>query len=139
MKKNKQINFRLSADDLLRFRAIAFSHGMDATDYFRAKFLDVQTGAPASRPPSTQELEKRAKAAEKLIILRDIEKKTDPIRLRKIYIENLINISLEEIARYAATRVELNQDASLKNDKILIMLEEIQNQIMEKCNGADKN
>jgi antitoxin component of RelBE/YafQ-DinJ toxin-antitoxin module len=129
MTKTKQINFRISPEELLRFKTIALSYGMDASEYFREKFLDTESDLTVSRSLSTAELQKRAKAAEKIIALREIEKTQDPINLRRIYYGNLINLRMEEIANYAASRVELDQDASSKNDNILKMLEALQHLI----------
>jgi hypothetical protein len=102
MTRRSQLNFRLSQEEIDEFKAIAHGFGMSAAEYFRAKFLDIHNSSQANSLVSIEELERRAKLAEKIIKQHEIDKNPGVNRLALLRYSNLINIKIEEIADYVS-------------------------------------
>jgi hypothetical protein len=125
MTRRSQLNFRLSQEEIDEFKAISHGFGMSAAEYFRAKFLDIDNSSQANSLVSIEELERRAKLAEKIIKQHEIDKNPGVNRLALLRYSNLINIKIEEIAAYVSRPPLVHQDAA-RVDEIIKMLSHIQ-------------
>jgi hypothetical protein len=125
MTRRSQLNFRLSQEEIDEFKAISQGFGMSAAEYFRAKFLDIDNRSQANSLVSIEELERRAKLAEKIIKQHEIDKNPGVNRLALLRYSNLINIKIEEIADYVSRPPLVHQDAA-RVDEIIKMLSYIQ-------------
>jgi len=128
MTKRSQLNFRLSQEEIDEFKAISEGFGMSATEYFRAKFLDIDNSNQTNSLISIEELERRVKLAEKIIKQREIDKNPGVNRLALLSYSNQINMKIEEIADYVSRPPLVHQDAA-RIDEIIKMLSHIQQYI----------
>ncbi|WP_139168730.1 MULTISPECIES: hypothetical protein [unclassified Duganella] len=128
MTRRSQLNFRLSPEEIDEFKEISQGFGMSTTEYFRAKFLDIGNGGEPSPLISIEELERRAKLAEKIIKQHEIDKNPGKNRLTLLNYSNLINLKIEEIAAYVSRPTLVHQDAA-KVDEVIKMLSNIQQYI----------
>lgn len=125
MTKRSQLNFRLSPEEIDEFKAIAEGFGMSATDYFRAKFLDTSEATQSHSLIPIEELEKRAKLAEKIIRQNEIDKNPGINRLAVLHYSNLINMRMEKIVGYASHLSLADHDTD-KFDEIIRMISDMQ-------------
>ncbi|MYM96075.1 plasmid mobilization protein [Duganella vulcania] len=95
--KTKQVNIRLTEEERDQFKALALAHGVDASDYFRSKVFDHDLSTINSDMKSTEDLEKRARAAEKIIKKTELEKRLPEHILRRLAYLSSINQKLDFI------------------------------------------
>lgn len=97
--KTKQVNFRLTLKEHEDFRAIAFAHGLDASQYFRSKFLSFNDSPNIRSKESTADMVLRAEAAVKILRLREEENSPSPFLLQRLRYLKLIEHQISEIAK----------------------------------------
>ncbi|TFW18669.1 plasmid mobilization protein [Duganella callida] len=126
--KTKQVNIRLTEEERDQFKALAFAHGLDASDYFRSRVLSLDVISTTSIIESSEELTKRAIAADRIIKKRELEKHIPEHVLRRLSYLSSMNQKLDDMLKllYAFQHGAATESVATK---LTAYLEELQQAI----------